>query len=81
MPAADYLGWIRHYHAEPWGNKEAGLRTGMLAVAVSEADGLDPETFVIASPTKAEQAEREEWERQSAEFEAEGRRRRAQKGE
>ena len=81
MPARDYLGWLRHYNREPWGNREKGLRTGLLARATSELEDLDVETFVIAAPTKAEQAEREEWDRQSREFEAERRKRRAEKGD
>lgn len=79
MPAKEYLGWLRNYDLEPWGNKEAGLRTGLLAMASSEIEGIDPEMFVISEPTKREQAEHEEWQKQSAEFEAMGRKRRAEK--
>jgi hypothetical protein len=79
--ADKYLRYLRHSYLEPWGNREKGLRTGLLARATSELEDLDIETFVVAAPTKAEQAEREEWERQAAEFEAEGRKRRAEKGD
>ena len=81
MPAKEYAGWLKHYCEEPWGNKEAGLRTGYLAIAASQVEGLDPEGFIVALPTKAEEKEREEWEQQAREFEAMGRKRRAQKDE
>ena len=79
-PAAKYLRYIRHYHVEPWGNRESGLRTGYLAMVTSDAEGIDPETFIIANPTKAEAKERDEWERQSEEFEAARHKRLSAKG-
>ena len=79
-PAKKFLQFIRHYHVEPWGNREAGLRTGYLAMVTSKAEGIDPETFIIAAPTKAEQTERDEWDRQREEFEAAQHHRRVAKG-
>lgn len=80
MPAKEYLGWLRHYLIEPWGNKEKGIRTGLLA-AVSSGEELDPEDFIIKAPTVAEKAEIESWQRQAEEFDSMQRKRRARKDE
>lgn len=81
MPAAEYLGWVRHYYCEPWGNKEAGIRAYRTALFTGQIDStqIGPDDFIVKAETPEEAKEREEWEQQSADFEAVGRKRRAQK--
>lgn len=78
MPAAEYLGWLRHYLAEPWGNREKGIRTGLLAAASAGVE-LDPEDFIVKAPTKAEQAEIDDLKKQAEEFDAMQRKRRRER--
>lgn len=72
MTVGAALRWARFYAVEPWGNKEAGLRTGMLAMAVGECDQekVTAEDFVVAVPTPGEARRREESAELVAEFES-----------
>lgn len=71
MSVATALRWSRFYAIEPWGNKEAGLRTGMLAAATGQASQeISVEDFIVSAPTRREAAEIAEWERQAAEFDS-----------
>lgn len=82
MPAKEYLGWLRHYRVEPWGNREAGERSYLSALFTGQIDPtqVGPDDFIVKAETQREREEREEWEQQAAEFESEARKRRAKKG-
>ena len=69
MSVRTALRWVRHYAVEPWGNREAGIRTGLLAKTnVSDPDKIAAEDFIVSLPTKQEEKEREEWEERVAAF-------------
>lgn len=65
------LRWSRFYEAEPWGNKEAGIRTGMLAISGGNLGReVKAEEFIVAAPTREQQRSAERFERELAEFNA-----------
>lgn len=70
MSVHDALRWSRFYQLEPWGNREAGIRTGLLAFATGEIDRakVAVDDFVVAAPTEHERRNREQVEGQIAEF-------------
>jgi hypothetical protein len=67
MSVRAVVGWLEFYAVEPWGNREQGIRTGMLALATGMEKG-SAEDFIVSTPTKAEERERRQWEEQVAGF-------------
>jgi hypothetical protein len=68
MTAKRYLGWVRFYRVEPWGEKAAAKRNHRLAAAVCENPDLPERWFDPSAVTRAEADDAERIERAKDEF-------------
>jgi hypothetical protein len=68
MAVKTALRWSRHYELEPWGNKESGVRTGLLALSAGNIEKDAVDDFVVSAPTKRESVNIAKWRQEADEF-------------